>query len=288
MKEMTLTQNITQKLLWGIPLSAIVLGLAAGVCFPYYFKLLFFWYCVAGILFFIVLDLPALKLTSSTKMVTLIKVVAIYVGAALFFTSWGFGLAQYQPENEVERINEKLDKYAKAEKEKKEAMTENAAIEMFKKKFYAKLEAFEEEEMDEDQIDQFSQVFESFLKPSRAVFVGDPIDKGKGKVDAFNKEVPPEIIEAGKKVYKDYECYNCHVDEEGRVTKRRGPNFTELKLGGKKTAEWMRMAILDPRAEMEDKYKNDPKLKKAMPADYRLQMFEEELIAVVGYMMTFK
>lgn len=289
MKEMTLQQNVTQKLIWGLPLSAVVMGLATAVCFPYYFKLLFGAYCITAILFFVVLDLPALKLGQTSKMVALIKIVSVYVLASVFFTLWGYGLAQYDPQNEVVRINEKLDKFKTAAEDQKAAMIEAEAIKLFKGKFDAKLEEMEENEEDEDVIDLMAGTFESMTKPKRAVFVGDPIDKGKGKVEQFaGGNVPADIIEKGRKVYNDYECYNCHVAEEGKVTKRRGPNFIDLKLGAKKTPEWMRLAILDPRAEMDEEYEKDPKLKKAMPADYRLQMFEEEIIAAVGFMMSFK
>lgn len=289
MSEMTLQQNVTQKLIWGIPLSAVVMGLAAAVCFPYYFMLLFGAYCITAILFFIVLDLPSMKLGATTKMVTLIKIVSIYVLASVFFNLWGYGLAQYEPENEIIKINSKLAKFQKAADEKAAALSEAAGIKLFKEKFEVKLEEMEEMEEDEDIIELMADTFDSMTTPARSIFTGNPIDKAKGKVEQFaGGNVSAEMIEKGRKVYNDYECYNCHVAEEGKVTKRRGPNFITLKLGAKKTPEWMRLAIVDPRAEMDEEYEKDPKLKKAMPADYKLQMFEEEIIAAVGFMMSFK
>ncbi len=288
MKEMTLTQNLKQKLIWGIPFTAIIFGLAEGVCFPYYFKLLFFCYCIAGTVFFFVLDLPFKLVAKSSRIVALMKIVVFYLLIAGFYSTWGQNLAQYDPENEKVKINATLKKYADLAKKQQEAHDEATAIALFKERFDEQLTAWEDEDMDEDELDGYSELFKTFLKSKTNVFVGDPIDKGKKKVDIFDKEIPEEMIAKGKKVFESFECYNCHVNEPGKVTKRRGPNFTKLHLGTKKTAEWIRMAILDPRAEMEDKYRNDPKLKKAMPADYRKQMFEEDVIAIVAYMKSFK
>ncbi|MBI4828517.1 MAG: c-type cytochrome [Nitrospinae bacterium] len=94
----------------------------------------------------------------------------------------------------------------------------------------------------------------------------------------------PTIIKAGKEVFKDFECHNCHNTAPGGEPKR-GPNLAEIDMGGEdKIAE----SLVDPYKEILKPYADNPKVARSMPDYYGKQMSADEQTAVVTYLASLK
>ena len=87
-----------------------------------------------------------------------------------------------------------------------------------------------------------------------------------------------EFLKAGRKLFVDYECSNCHIAEKQGGS--RGPNLDETDMGDLKTIE---ASIIDPRALIKPEY-DKPKMRDSMPDDYGNDLKGVELKAVVMYM----
>ena len=87
-----------------------------------------------------------------------------------------------------------------------------------------------------------------------------------------------EFIAAGKKLFVDFECSNCHI-AEGQGG-NRAPNLDKTDTGDLKKIE---ESILDPRKEIPPEY-DKPKLRDAMPDDYGKDLKGLPLKAMVLYL----
>ena len=95
----------------------------------------------------------------------------------------------------------------------------------------------------------------------------------------------PEVIAAGRDVFENNKCFNCHkVFWEGNSD--RGPNLGSKQIG-LYTEEYIKGQILKPRENQAPGYE-DPKSKKAMPTYYGDDLSEDELLALVSYLKTLR
>lgn len=95
----------------------------------------------------------------------------------------------------------------------------------------------------------------------------------------------PEVIEAGRQVFVDNKCFNCHkVFWEGNSD--RGPNLGTKQIG-LYSEEYIKEQIVDPRKIQSPGFE-DPKSKKAMPTYYGEDLSEDALNALVAYLKTLR
>ena len=95
----------------------------------------------------------------------------------------------------------------------------------------------------------------------------------------------PEVIAAGREVFENNKCFNCHkVFWEGNSD--RGPNLGSKQIG-LYTEEYIKGQILKPRENQAPGYE-DPKSKKAMPTYYGDDLSEDELTALVSFLKTLR
>ena len=95
----------------------------------------------------------------------------------------------------------------------------------------------------------------------------------------------PEVIAAGREVFENNKCFNCHkVFWEGNSD--RGPNLGSKQIG-LYSEEYIKGQILKPRENQAPGYE-DPKSKKAMPTYYGDDLSEDELLALVSYLKTLR
>jgi len=95
----------------------------------------------------------------------------------------------------------------------------------------------------------------------------------------------PEVIAAGREVFENNKCFNCHkVFWEGNSD--RGPNLGSKQIG-LYTEEYIKGQILKPRENQAPGFE-DPKSKKAMPTYYGDDLSEDELLALVSYLKTLR
>jgi len=114
-------------------------------------------------------------------------------------------------------------------------------------------------------------------------------------------KVPADIIEKGKGVYNQYGCQACHAIQgfaEGAV----GPALTNLYVNAQKTIasseykssagkattveEYIRESILNPNAFVVAQCPTGPCPQGVMVQNFKDQISESDLEALVGYLMT--
>ncbi|MEE2987390.1 MAG: c-type cytochrome [Nitrospinota bacterium] len=95
----------------------------------------------------------------------------------------------------------------------------------------------------------------------------------------------PEVIAAGRDVFENNKCFNCHkVFWEGNSD--RGPNLGTRQIG-LYSEDYIRGQILDPRRDQAPGF-DDPKSKKAMPTYYEEDLSEDEISALISYLKTLR
>jgi len=95
----------------------------------------------------------------------------------------------------------------------------------------------------------------------------------------------PEIIAAGREVFENNKCFNCHkVFWEGNSD--RGPNLGTKQIG-LYTEDYIKDQILNPRRNQAKGFE-DPKSKKAMPTYYEEDLSEDELSALISFLKTLR
>ena len=95
----------------------------------------------------------------------------------------------------------------------------------------------------------------------------------------------PEVIAAGREVFENNKCFNCHkVFWEGNSD--RGPNLGTRQIG-LYSEDYIKEQILDPRKDQAPGYE-DKKSKKAMPTYYGEDLSEDELSALISYLKTLR
>lgn len=114
-------------------------------------------------------------------------------------------------------------------------------------------------------------------------------------------KVPPEVIEKGKVVFNQYGCQACHAIQ-GFANGMVGPALDNLyndakkiiaseeykKSEGKATTaeEYIRESILNPNAFVVAQCPTGPCPKGVMIQNFKDQISEPELEALIGYLMT--
>ncbi len=95
----------------------------------------------------------------------------------------------------------------------------------------------------------------------------------------------PEVIAAGRDVFENNKCFNCHkVFWEGNSD--RGPNLGSKQIG-LYSEDYIKGQILKPRENQAPGFE-DPKSKKAMPTYYGDDLSEDELTALVSFLKTLR
>jgi len=95
----------------------------------------------------------------------------------------------------------------------------------------------------------------------------------------------PEVIAAGREVFENNKCFNCHkVFWEGNSD--RGPNLGTKQIG-LYSDDYIKEQILDPRKIQAPGF-DDPKSYKAMPTYYGDDIDDDEMTALVAYLKTMR
>ena len=95
----------------------------------------------------------------------------------------------------------------------------------------------------------------------------------------------PEVIAAGREVFENNKCFNCHkVFWEGNSD--RGPNLGTKQIG-LYSEDYIKEQILEPRKIQAPGYE-DPKSYIAMPTYYGDDIGDDEMVALVSYLKTLR
>ena len=95
----------------------------------------------------------------------------------------------------------------------------------------------------------------------------------------------PEVIAAGREVFENNKCFNCHkVFWEGNSD--RGPNLGTKQIG-LYSEDYIKEQILEPRKIQAPGF-DDPKSVKAMPTYYGDDIDGDEMTALIAYLKTMR
>lgn len=93
----------------------------------------------------------------------------------------------------------------------------------------------------------------------------------------------PEAIAAGKEIFTDNKCFNCHK-AAGEGSSDRGPHFDLIQVGLSPKEE-IRENIVDPRKATSKGFEDD-KSKKEMPTYYGEDLSKAKLNAVTAFLQS--
>ena len=95
----------------------------------------------------------------------------------------------------------------------------------------------------------------------------------------------PEVIAAGREVFENNKCFNCHkVFWEGNSD--RGPNLGTKQIG-LYSDDYIKEQILEPRKKQAPGFE-DPNSVKAMPTYYGDDIEGDEMVALIAYLKTMR
>ncbi|MGH7205219.1 MAG: c-type cytochrome [Nitrospiraceae bacterium] len=254
-------KSIGVKLLGGVVVGGILVGIAKGLSFPPVFQAMFFIYGMLGAAVYILLDAPALRPLSGLP--ALMALVAFYVIISGVYITGASLLPQYDPEDE----KGKIEKLLKA----KRAATEQGKAE----ELLARTKALSE---------KAEAIMQRLQAVGGAALARVPTGADSGTPSGASPAASGDLVALGKEQWELQECYNCHK-LEGKGGKKRGPEMDNI--GNVMTAEAMREKILDPLSWMTEGFEKEFR-KKKMPDKYKDLMEEKEIAALVAFLSTLK
>jgi mono/diheme cytochrome c family protein len=209
-KEKSFFQNLKLKIPIIIVISIIIWMVAGKMGFPIWWQIEFVAFAIVALIFFVVLDLKAMK-PEKSQWQSVVRLIGTYALPSVLFIVITAQLPQFDPQFELDKLNR-------------------------------------------------------------------PPVKLSGLAG-------PEVIAAGRDVFEQNKCFNCHkVFWEGNSD--RGPNLGTKQIGlyGE---DYIKEQILEPRKNQSPGFE-DKKSKKAMPTYYGEDLSEDELSALVAYLKTMR
>ena len=229
--------------------------------FPFVFQAMFVLYAGLGTVTFILLDAPAVSPFSGVK--ALVVLLVFYAILAGTFIAGANFLPQYDPMVEKGKIDKIVKpKLAATDKGKMDALLKHS--------------------------EELNAQSQAIMKRLEALGGADKLkaaegDKGGG--EGAPKAAAGDLVGLGKEQYDLQECYNCHkIGGKGSV-KKRGPVMDNI--GNLMKPEEMKEKILNPRSWMAEGFEKEYN-KKQMPDKYKELMTDQEIDALVAYLVTLK
>jgi mono/diheme cytochrome c family protein len=258
--QQSLMKNILTKIIVGLIVGGIFVGLASVFAFPPVFQAMFFLYAMLGAGVFILLDAPSLGTMGGVKAIVGLSV--FYIVVSTLYIGGASLLPQFDPQDEMGKI-EKLLKVKR----------ERAAHEH---------EAVDESLQQVKTLERKVQTLTTRLNQLAPIAAPDA---------GLNAAIPTpsaggtDLIARGKEVYELHECYNCHkIGGQGSV-KKRGPVLDNI--GSLLTIDDIKKKVFDTTYLYAEGFEKEHK-KGLMPDKYKELMTEEELGALAGYLSTLK
>ncbi len=254
----SLMKNILTKVIVGVAIGGILVGLANVFAFPPVFQAMFFIYAMLGAAVFILLDAPALGTLGGMK--AILGLIVFYIVVSTIYIGGASLLPQFDPQDEMGKI----EKLLKVKRER--AAHEHEAVD----------ESLKQVKTLEAKVQTLTARLNQ-LAPAAAP-------------DAGSAAIPPpstggSLIARGKEVYELHECYNCHkIGGQGSV-KKRGPVLDNI--GSLLTIDDIKKKVFDTTYLYAEGFEKEHK-KGLMPDKYKELMTEEELGALAAYLNTLK
>lgn len=253
--------NVIKKLIVGLVVGGVLVGLTRMFEFPVIFQMMFFAYAMLGSAVFILLDAPALKPMGGLKSV--IVLVAFYIVLCTAFISGASMWPQYDPQDEKGKIDKILKpKFEKTQQGKAEELIARAkALDEQVKALTVRLKALGGDEATKG-----------------------PAAGGSGAPAATTGAATGDFMKLGEEQWQLQECYNCHK-LKGEGGKKRGPELDNI--GTYLTVDEIKQKILDPKSYMAEGFEKEWE-KGKMPDKYKDLMEENDVVALASWLGTFK
>ena len=253
--------KVIKKLVAGLVVGGVLLGVTKALEFPTVFQMLFFAYAILGAAVFILLDAPSLKPMGGIK--ALVALVVFYVVLCVAYIAGASLWPQYDPEDEKGKIAKIL--------EPKRKLTEQGKAE----ELIARAKA----------LDEKAKALAERLK----ALGGDqaPQDQaagGTGSPPATGAAASGDVAKLGEEQWQLQECYNCHK-LRGEGGKKRGPELDNI--GNLLNPEEIKQKILDPKSWMAEGFEKEYE-KKKMPDKYKDLMEIQDVEVLAAWLATFK
>jgi len=250
-----------KKLVIGVVVGGVLLGVTKALEFPTVFQMMFFAYAILGAVVFILLDAPSLKPMNGVK--ALGALVVFYIVLCVVYIAGASLWPQYDPEDEKGKIDKILAP-------KRKATEQGKADELI-----ARAKALDEQA-------------KALAERIRALG-GDQATAAQG---AGGTGAPPstmgtaggDILKLGEDQWQLQECYNCHK-LRGEGGKKRGPELDNI--GSYLTVDDIKQKILDPKSWMAEGFEKEFE-KGKMPDKYKDLMEENDVVALASWLVTFK
>ncbi len=251
-------KSMVKKGLVGLVLGGILFVLAKVSGFPPIFQYMFVFYVFLGTVVFILLDAPPLKPLSGAKAV--IGLLAFYLVLSGALIGGASLWPQYDPEVEKGKIEKILARRkALTEGGKKEELIARAKV--------------------------LSEKADAIMARLKSAGVGAaPAAAVGAKPAGGTTAAAGDLVALGREQWDLQECYNCHA-LFGKKSKKRGPKLDNI--GNLMTSEQLREKLLYPKTWMAEGFEKQYK-KGKMPDKYRDLMFDEEVDALVAFLVTLK
>ena len=250
--------NMIKKLIIGLVVGGVLVGLTRIFEFPFIFQMMFFGYAMLGAVVFMVLDAPALKPMGGIKSV--IVVVAFYIVLCTVYIAGASIWPQYDPQDEKGKIDKILKpKFDKTQQGKAEELIARAkALDEQVKALTVRLKALGGDEA--------------------------PKEQPAGASPATTSAATGDFMKMGEEQWQLQECYNCHK-LKGEGGKKRGPELDNI--GTYLTVDEIKLKILDPKSYMAEGFEKEWE-KGKMPDKYKDLMEDNDVVALASWLGTFK
>ncbi len=253
--------NVIKKLVVGILVGGVLIGVTRALEFPFIFQMMFFAYAMLGAAVFMLLDAPSMKTMSGGK--ALVALLVFYVVLCAVYIAGASMWPQYDPEDEKGKIEKIL-------KPKRAATEQGKAEELI-----ARAKALDEQAK---ALAERIKALGGDQAPA-AQGVG-----GAGAPPATGGAASGDILKIGEDQWQLQECYNCHK-LKGEGGKKRGPELDNI--GSYLTVDDIKQKILDPKSWMAEGFEKEYE-KGKMPDKYKDLMEEKDVVALASWLVTFK
>ena len=255
-------QIIQWKLLAAVVAGVTLWFVSGALGFPRVFQWMYVGYAIFGFIIFTALDAPAAPVLTGWK--AGVGIVVFYLICSVALVTAGNLLPQFDSQIEVAGIGRKTEKYKRDAAETASLMERTKELTAKAEELVAKL----------NQLQAAGAHVESVDVASVPAHEAAPMD--------FSGMDP---VERGKLVYQDHECYNCH-QVGGKKSKKRGPVMENI--GNLATEAQLKDKIFNPKSWYAKGFEKQAKGKDKMPDKFAEVMSEEELHALVAYLLTLK
>jgi cytochrome c553 len=253
--------NIFKKLVVGLLVGFVLVGVARSQSIPTDFQLLFFSFALIGSGLFMLLDAPSLGTMSGGK--SFVSVAIFWILLITVCVAGASFLPQFDPEDEKAKIGKLLDK---ERKQSGQGKTEE---------LIARAKALDEQ----------VKALEERLKGiggGQASAATAP--SGGEKPAAAASASGGDVMKIGEEQWQLQECYNCHK-LRGEGGKKRGPELDNI--GSLLTVEEIQQKIGDPKSFMAEGYEKEW-TKGIMPNKFKDLMDPKEMLALATWLGSFK